>query len=266
MMPTVDDGLQLESASDVSSAFTRMFGRNALLPQGIVHVAAVAACDGKHLVIRVGNGAPSSRHDLFVLGAVRARAEAVVATGEILRSEPSLRHDRYGPGDLHAALLAWRRKLGLDRPPRSLILTSGRNVDHDHALFSSATAVSIITGEDAPRPFILAMRARGVDVLQVESPSVRAAIGCLQKEYGVTEISIEAGPSSTKNLYAVPVAVRELFLSVFHGRVQQEHLVAQFADPAVQQREFQEITEPYQVGTGQGTWSFHRLKRIDAHH
>ena len=67
--------------------------------RGVLQVAAVA--DRAWVAIAIGPAAPSSATDRFVLGFARARSDAIVTTGAILRAEPDLVHelsDRPGRG------------------------------------------------------------------------------------------------------------------------------------------------------------------------
>ena len=63
---------------------------------GVLHVAAVwETPDGRYRTLRVGEGAIRSASDAVVLSAARARADAIVTTGRILRDEPELMHPRW---------------------------------------------------------------------------------------------------------------------------------------------------------------------------
>jgi hypothetical protein len=100
--------------------------------------------------IAIGPHSPKSATDFFLLNLARARADAIVTTGKILRDEPAVEHRLQGADGEPAALAAWRReRLGKREPPCSVVLTTGREIDLFHPLFRSAPRVIILTGESA---------------------------------------------------------------------------------------------------------------------
>jgi len=260
MTRAVSDTLALHSASHVTRLLTQMFEDDGRLVNGVTHVVAVATAGSKNLVLRTAERAFSSMHDEFVLGVARARADAIITTGEILRSEPALRLDVFGPGRMNEALADWRRssirKAGF---PRTLLLTSGRDVSLEHPVFNGANAVSILTGKTAPTRLVSEARERGIHVLQVDEPGVRTAVDGLRDDYGLQAISIEAGPSTATELYRPPVMVNEIFLSQFHGPVSASSIVGAFLDTEVLLKTFVRRHPPHRVSTDDGTWSFHHL-------
>src|SRR5262249_32038885 len=150
----------------------------------------------------------------FLLLTARARADAIVATGEILRRERQLVHEPLA----NAGLAAWRRSvLGDADPPLSVVLTRGLALDFEQPLFRAATQGLIFTGAAAarrlgPRP------RRNLEVVGPPAPSLRAALAFLRGERGCRTIDVEAGPSSTAELYEDPLAVDELMLSIYEEK------------------------------------------------
>lgn len=171
---------------------------------GVVHVTAVwGDPSGGHTVLRINEDTPKSETDYFVLRLVRARADAIVATGRILRDEPDVLFDLAGKhGD---ELAAWRRdELGKTDRPTVAILTSGRHVDFTHPAFAACSMLLYSASPiDAPE---------GVEVVHDPEASVERLVAHL-RERGAQTISIEAGPSTARSLYEGPV-IDELLLSV----------------------------------------------------
>lgn len=178
---------------------------------GVVHVASTTLHDGALHAIEIGPSSPKSDTDFFVLNLCRARADAIVVSGKILRDEP---HLVYALGGFAATgLAAWRReRLGKTAPPELVVLTSGRDLDLQHpALHGWARAV-IFTGPSADAELLRKAQMQKLPAHQSPAPSLRAAVGWLQQR-GAATVSIEAGPSSVASLYDAPLAIDELLLS-----------------------------------------------------
>lgn len=163
-----------------------IYGDDLLAPAGVVHVtSAWSDPDGRLFTLRIGSLTPRSATDFFALELARARADAIVTTGQILRDEPGLTSDLTDP-----ELLAWRReRLEKSVPPLSLVLSRDTGLDRSHPLFAASEAV-------------------------VRNASLRDSLGWLRDERGITSVAIEAGPSTTRALYEEPVVVDELMLSI----------------------------------------------------
>ena len=171
---------------------------------GVVHVTAVWGDPaGGHTVLRINEDTPKSETDYFVLRLVRARADAIVATGRILRDEPEVIFDLAGThGD---ALATWRKdELGKTDRPTVAILTSGRHVDFDHPAFA-ACSMLLYSASPIEAP-------EGVEVVHDPEASVERLVSHLRTR-GSKTISIEAGPSTARSLYEAPM-IDELLLSV----------------------------------------------------
>ena len=227
---------------------------------GVLHVTAVGRDPvGELQTIALAPGAPHSATDAFVLHLARARADAIVTTGRILRSEPRLRH-AIGDDQNLACLAAWRReRLGKTGAPLSVVLTAGRELDWRHPLFHQGTQVAVVTSVSAAR----ALRAgapAAAELIARPEPGLRDTIELLRGR-GHACVSIEAGPSSTADLYQPPLAVDELMLSVFEEHALPEALRAgRFLGEARLDDLF-----PHREGTtrleGSGCWSFRRYWR-----
>jgi riboflavin biosynthesis pyrimidine reductase len=218
--------LALTTAADVDAALRRMYGADLARATGVVHVAAVwQASPERHVVIAIGSDAPASAHDFLALQAARARADAIITTGQNLRAEPALTHDLQGaaaPG-----LAAWRReRLGKEQPPILLVLTSGRDLPVAHPALHATSTPLIFTSHEGAR----ALPDTPIHVLSVAAPDIRAAIDHL-RACGCRTILVEAGPSTASALYQPPVAVDELLLSVFHGALPARARARDFVAP-----------------------------------
>lgn len=194
-------GSATPSSRSVDEAIQRLYGDAALLevPLEIPCVFHVVALwqppPGSSLardlgpdrrVMHIRPTPPHSDTDTFVLGLARARAEAIITTGRILREEPNVRFEPQGPwaGALHA----WRRAQGLTTPPRIIVL--------------SRTPLP-------PHP--------GLDPSAEHFPTdLLPAIKTLQDQ-GVRRICVEAGPSTARALYGPGSPLTQLMLSTCHA-------------------------------------------------
>jgi riboflavin biosynthesis pyrimidine reductase len=246
----------------VESVLHELYGESLAAPGGVVHVAAVwARAPEQYAVMRICDETPKSDHDQFVLHTARARADAIVTTGKILREEPHTVHEVGGPGERGDALRYWRRHvLGKSEPPFVLILTTGRDFNPEHpALCSTATPIVYTTADAAQRLQAAHPRLR---VVGDEAPCLRRALSYLRQALDCRTITVEAGPSTSAALYRDPAPVDELMLSVLHGEGPPR---AAIAAPFVPLERIRRVL-PHQSRTWQrcepsGTWAFCRFTR-----
>lgn len=256
-----DDIARITTAAQVQAKAEALYGSD-LAATGVVHVTAVTRRRGAYETLKIGPETPESNHDFFVLNLTRARADAILTTGKNLRAEPELVHRLQGPGQVSRALLKWReRYLKKSRPPVTLVLTSGRDVDLEHPVFHSWTRPVIFTGRDGQWRLESRAPDRGVEIVGVDEPGVRAAIECLRFEFGAATIAIEAGPSVSRRLYQEPAAVDELLLSVADVPVPDGVRGDVLLSAEDLGRLFPPPRPAYRVETGDGTWSFYRFRR-----
>ncbi len=203
------------SPFDVEATLHGLWGHaNLDRDAGVLHVVSTwSGAAGRH-VIRITPQSPKSDTDVFLLNLARARADVVLTTGRILREEPHLEYSlppAWAPG-----MIAWReRAMGRSTAPKVAVLTSGRDLNVDHPALHGWAPPVIVTSHDAAR----ALRPRlpgHVDVIGLKLPSAREAIACFAAS-GAKTISIEAGPSTARALYAEPSVVDELWMSEFLG-------------------------------------------------
>lgn len=204
-----------DQVSEVAAALAALYGPTPLLTRGVVHVtSAVRTASGALRVIAIGPAAPRSESDFFVLNACRARADALLTTASILRSEPTVVHSLQGPSA--APLAAYRREvLHKVRPPLCAILTRGGHLPLEHPVWSDGTDKLVLTTPTSAEPLRALLGSRA-EVLALAELDARSALVLLAQR-GHALVSVEAGPSTTGSLYQAPSAVDELLLSLFEG-------------------------------------------------
>lgn len=256
---------------------------------GVLHVTAIGS--RPRAAIAVGPAAPRSRTDRFVLGFARARADAIVTTGAILRAEPELVH-RTSDDALEAdAWTHWRSEvLGRTTRPLLLVLSASGEIDLHHPALAAAPRAIVWTtasgrariGRSQGRIEIVTDGDRSgaserveVEVGSADGPTralfaLSAAIRWLRRSASSQTVVIEAGPRSTQGLYALDpsgarevVSIDELLLSVYAGGSfpsragpdfpTSERLAAYFssAEPRARAR----------VDETSATWLFERYRR-----
>jgi hypothetical protein len=199
---------QSELALAWSARLRAVYGEDLGRGAPVVHVAAVASAPGGHLpVLATGSGAPATATDAFALEAARARVDAIVTTGEILRREAKLSHE------LSRESAAWRREvLGSDRPALVVVLTRRPEEAVSHLALASGPRV-VLTPSTRPATSSMA----GIRVLERRFDSLAGALALLANECAARSISVEAGPHSARELYRPSPLVDELLLSIYEG-------------------------------------------------
>jgi len=208
--------------------------------EGIVHVVAVVRAPDGLRVLKIGERSPKSEADAFALSLARVRADAILSTGGILRAEPQMQAEPFGP--LADALRELRvTTFRRPEPPALLVLTGG-NVDLAHPGLAGWARPYIVTdaqGAARLRPQLSNARVR---LVEMDVSSGGSAIAWAREHLAARTITVEAGPSTALPLYE-PAGQRvdELMLSVFEGTVpadvigkpflSQDELVAHFGPP-----------------------------------
>lgn len=253
-----DEPSDRQRAERCEARIRALYGTGLPRSVGVLHVVAVWEAPGpSDCVMRIGPDTPKSATDLFVLDVARARADVIVATGKILRDEPRVRHAYRS--DAAADLEAWRSLvLCRDEPPRSAILTSGRDLDLDHPLLRDANRPLVYTSPLAARRLAEAAAARGIEVIGRERLSIRDLVSDLELR-GARTISIEAGPTTAVPLYEPRPLVRELMLSVYL----EPDLAPVLRGPSMPHRAHLASLLPHRAGTAEvtepsGHWAFYR--------
>ncbi len=248
----------LATAHDVEAALHALY-RERLPAGGILQAMAVAPDQfGTHRVIAIGEDTPRSRHDRFVLNATRARADAVITTGAILRSEPSLTSGLLGTGPEVEALARWAAAEAGGTAGTTLVLTSGRNLDPTHPIFTGGD-VLVYTGHESAAEITGQLLELGVEVVSHDEPSVASAVEYLLEERGVATIAIEAGSNTSIDLYRPPRLVTEVLLTVFSGPLEPSLLTGPFPGPGELSRSYPKSSPPATVTEPSGEWTFYRF-------
>lgn len=253
----------VRTAADVAALGRELLGDDPARAGRVLHVASVwRGGDGVSRVLRIGPKTPRSRHDAFLLALARARAEAIVTTGRILREEPALTHGPLGPPGVRAALAEWRReRLVLAHAPWLLVLSSGAGLDPAHPAFRGALRPVLYV----PAAAAAALRDRFADtavrVVSTPVPSVRLALDHLGR-LGARRITVEAGPTTARELYEAPARVDELWLATYAGAALDADVIGErFVADGRLAAALPEVSEPVLRREASGAWSFSRRFR-----
>ena len=214
---------------------------------GVVHVVSVVGEDEPR-VIKIGPDAPKSATDFFALNLARARADAILVTGKILRAEPELRYAI--PDDL-------RRWRGDREAPDLIVLTSGRGLDPGHPALSGDWARPVIFTSEEAAP---ALSGSNLVVVAHPDPSPRAAIDWAVSD-GARVVSVEAGPSAAASLYERRPLVDEVLLSEFGGEIADAQLGGSPFARETLETHFRPDRPPHAVDEPSGPWQFTRWTR-----
>lgn len=232
---------------------------------GVVHVAAIASPSNR--VIALGRGAPRSAADRFVLGLARARADAILTTGSILRAEPDLVHRYSEDPEADAALAGWRRhRIGLSSPPALIVLSASGKFPTDHPALLEALSGFIWTSEAGGDRLAAAALDFPIEVepaeAREEGNGVALAIEAARQSLGAKTILIEAGPSTSTMLYRAPSnalgRVDELLLSHFEGVLEPEAVGPLFVPSDILDSQFGAPCSSHRIEEPSGAWRFER--------
>jgi len=253
----------VRTPADVVALAKELLGADPARAGRVLHTASVwRDAHGVVHVLRIGPTTPKSRCDSFLLGLARARAEAIVTTGKILREEPEVTHAIFGTPELRAALSAWRReRLVLALDPWLLVLSSGRGLDPAHPAFHARLRPVLFVPAAAATG--LRERFADTDVRVVAPPetSLRGALDHLRR-LGARRITLEAGPSSTRELYTDPARVDELWLSTWLGTSPPAGVIGEpFVDDASLAAALPDASTPAGREESSGPWRFERRWR-----
>lgn len=257
---TAFDPSAIRTAENVDDWAARIFGA-APSRRGTLQVMAVwRRPDGGLEALSDGGDAPRCPEDVFVLGLARARADAILTTGAVLRQEPELRHQSDDDGPLAGALAAWRARRGSRRPATTVILTRSRDLDLDHPIFTGDQVI-VFTGDDTPPSFGIELARRGAMLMTEADPTPR---GCLARlaQAGFQAVTVESGPRVASTLYGEPVVIDELLLTTFLA----PHLDAEFRrgtliDESALAEQLAEAGNGYRTRTPDGPWLLRRFVR-----
>ncbi len=176
-------------------------------PAGTLQVVAVASRANDSLgVMRITPQTPTSPTDQFSLDVARARADVILTSGSILRSEPHLRHT------ISDATSRWRREvLGKKSPPEVIFLSRGPGLPLSHPALGQPGAVVAISSA-ATAACRNELQSRGIRHREIPEDSPQELVRELLAE-GVGTITLEIGPSTAGAFYNHAPRVGELMLS-----------------------------------------------------
>jgi riboflavin biosynthesis pyrimidine reductase len=240
--------------------------------RGLLHVMAVAG--QKDAVLAIGPTSPASATDRFVLGLARARAELILTTGAILRSEPRLQHRYAEDEETNESFAQWRRSvLGLESPPVLLVFSGSGDFSADHPALRGARAGIVWTskvgrarlGPSAGRLSVEVGIAEGAEAANLAEP-VGALLCAARARFEAETVLIEAGPTLSEAFYRLPSTatrsprVDELLLSRFEGEVASEAIGPSFAGREEIPKLFPEAPTSVRVEEPGGIWRFERYR------
>jgi len=241
---------------------------------GLLHVTAFA--ERMDAVLAMGPAAPASATDRFVLGLARARANLILTTGAILRSEPTLRHRFAEDEETDELLRIWRRNVcGLENPPALLVFSRSGDFPADHPALRDAGAGMVWTSkEGCERLGLVAGRlsveegilAGSADASLAES--VAALLRAARSRFEAATILIEAGPTLSREFYRTSSGecprIDELLLSRFEGDVVGEALGPQFEMRSAIPKLFARVRTSVRVEESSGSWIFERYRNASS--
>ena len=252
---------RLSNSASVDAAAEAFFGLPRLeRPKLFQSIATWHEPNSEDLItIAINEYGPQSSLDFFSLHLGRARTDAIVITGKILRDEPFLHYGLKNKPQWKQALTQWREvRWGLYENPWLLILTSGRDIDFNHPIFSSPVRPLFYTSEqgasrylsDCPYP-----------VITDSQPDIRSAIEHLHQEQQCSCVSIEAGPSTSRQLYTTPIMVDEVLLSIYQGPVLNPLARSKTFFSMNQLKQGYTVISRVSMQDESGPWTFCRLQR-----
>ncbi len=242
--------------------------------RGIVHVMAIV--DQSEAVIALGPTAPRSAVDRFVLGLARARAELILTTGAILRSEPTLQHRYAEDEETNESFTDWRRRtLGFEHAPALLVFSRSGDIATDHPALRAAQA-GIVWTSSAGRERLGPLAGRlsveagmvGGDRAASQVTSLPESIGSLLLEarsrFNAQTILIEAGPRLAGEFYRSSQAesprLDELLLSRFEGQIASDAIGPRFEPIGEIREHFGKASTSVRVEESSGVWRFDRYR------
>jgi len=209
----------LTSPADVAEAAHWLYGAPPPHDAGVVHPTSVwNPGDGLLRTLRITSETPTSAMDRFALDLARARADGILTTGKILREEPGLTLEYRSPPAVAGALATWReRVLGRHMAPVGVVLTRTGDLDLGHPCLHAGNPIVVMTTHAGAERLLSATLGTDLEVVSHDAPSATLAIDYLRRTWNAATVSVEAGPSTSRSLYAPEPFVDELLLTTFGG-------------------------------------------------
>jgi riboflavin biosynthesis pyrimidine reductase len=204
-------------AREVERLASEIYGQSQRDVTGVVHVCSAVRAEPARLhVIAINQHAPKSATDFFVLNFWRAHSDAIVTTAQVMRAEPQLSHELRGP--LALGLAEYReRVLGKSEARFCVMLTASGDVPADHAMFEDRVSYVMLTVPEHAQSLQNKLGARA-EIVGKTNLDIQKAI-TFAKERGARTIMIEAGPSTSSQLYRTPSAIDHLMLSRYEAPI-----------------------------------------------
>lgn len=258
------DRSAIVDGDDVRDFTVRAFGRDIAKDVGSIHTAAV--WEGPHgpRVIAIGDHAPKSDTDFFLLHLARARADVIVTTGKILRNEPRLTHDLGISAGFAGALADYRRRI-VGRPARGrvVVLSSGA-VDFTHRALHGWAEPWVFVPSDAPRELDERAAMHGVRLVRFARLDLDRALAALVED-GATTFCIEAGIATTAARYTTGRGFGELVLSRYvEPSIDARAIGSAFPTRDVIERIYGPPGASFDVSEESGRWTVERYRSRDA--
>jgi riboflavin biosynthesis pyrimidine reductase len=254
---------------------------------GVIHVVAIA--EAPRVVLAIGAHSPVSATDRFVLGFVRARSDAIVTTGAILRSEPELVHRFSEDPDEEQALADWRLlTLGGSSAPELIVLSRSGELSAAHPAIRFASSGFVWTSERGRAR--LGARLGALEVVVADQTGVAGsgtnvarALAFARSRSGIETLALEAGPNTAHRLYlrseeldvegdregsgnskeVLGPGVDELILSRFGGRLDPRAIGPRFIAQEQIDALFSQPLSEVRVEEASGPWRFERYRRCE---
>ncbi|MEM1245705.1 MAG: hypothetical protein AAGK22_05010 [Acidobacteriota bacterium] len=267
---TASEGRPVEARADEVEQWTqRLLGGSLSEVEGVLQTAAVwrRPGSGELVVLKIDDETPKSASDFLLLQLGRARAEAIVTTGKILRDEPDL---DFALGFAHpelpasrAHLEAWRADAcGLASEAKLVVLSSGRDLPLHHPALEGRD-VTVLTGALGEERLASASRAFGIEVVAVPASGVLGALAWLAGQ-GTRRVTVEAGPSTSSALYGDSTHVAALSLSTLQQADLPESLQGgAFLTGAELHERMQPVREASTVDEQESRWSFQLWRSLE---
>lgn len=231
-------------------------------PRVIQIISAHRTRAGGLNVMSLSAEAPRSARARFLRNVMRARVDAILTTGRVLRRRPELMLTLQGAGELAAGLWRFRReRVGRLERARVVVLTASGDVDPKHPSLVRAARPLILTGAVGAKRLQTRGIPKHITIVERPEPSLRDAVAYLH-EAGIESIAVEAGPAAALDLYEPPLLVDELVLSIFESADVPEGVVT---GPFAAEPQLTELFGAPRLVTrsteASGEWTFRRYVR-----
>lgn len=246
---------------DAVHAFAaRAFGKDPADERGVLHTAAVWEGPNGPRVLRIGEHAPKSPTDFFLLHLARARADFVVTTGKILRDEPALTYDLGVGAGFADALLDYRRRyVGTAARGKVAVLTRG-DLDLGHRALHGWAEAWLFVPATAPSDLDERAAMHGLRVVRFPELGLDQALDAIRQD-GARTISIEAGITTTAERYTRGVGFDELVLTRYlEPSIDCRAIGGRFPERATLERILGPARTTFEVREPSGLWVVDRFR------